>query len=62
MMKEAVNTLMCCCNNCDDIPKKAFFVFAPFLCDKIGDVKLSTIIKELIAKIAEFVTAKYVAS
>lgn len=53
---------MCCCNNCDDIPKKAFFVFAPFLCDKIGDVKLSTIIKELIAKIAEFVTAKYVAS
>lgn len=62
MQKEAVNTLQSCCNNCDDIPKRAFFVFAPFVCDKIGDLKLAAIIKDLMAKIAEFVTSKFVAS
>jgi hypothetical protein len=49
-----------CCKHCDDVPKKAYYVYAPFLCDKIGDVKMATMVKEVCMSIAEFVTAKYV--
>lgn len=62
MQKEAINVLGACCKNCDDVPKKAYYVYAPFLCDKIGDVKMATMVKEVLALIAEFVTAKYVAA
>lgn len=41
MHKEAINILGACCQSCTDVPKKAFFVYAPFLTDKIGDVKLA---------------------
>ena len=32
--------------HCDDIPKRALACYAPFLCEKIGDVKLNAAIKE----------------
>lgn len=44
------------------MPKKAYFVYAPFLCDKIGDVKLMVMVKEVLQSIASFVSAKYVAA
>lgn len=62
MQKEAINVLGACCKHCEDVPKKAYYVYAPFLCDKIGDVKMATMVKEVLALIAEFVTAKYVAA
>lgn len=62
MKKEAVNVIAAMCANCDDIPKKAYFVYAPYLCDNIGDVKMSGPIKEVLQNIASFVTAKYVAA
>jgi len=40
LQKEAINILAACCQHCPDVPKKAYFVYAPYLCDKIGDVKL----------------------
>lgn len=62
MQKEAINILQTCCNHCSDVPKRAFYVYAPFLCDKIGDVKMATMVKELMQKVAEYVSAKFVAS
>lgn len=60
--KEAINVLAACCSNCDDVPKKAYYVYAPFLTDKIGDIKLAAMIKDVLLNIATFVTAKYVAA
>jgi hypothetical protein len=48
MHKEAVAILAACCTHCADVPKKAFYVYAPFLTDKIGDVKLAAAIKDVI--------------
>jgi len=48
--------------HCDRIPKRAVFVYSAFLCDKLGDVKVATTIKELLMTLTDFVTAKFVAS
>ena len=46
--------------HCEDIPKRAVAVYTPFLCEKIGDVKLSGPIKEALLNCAEFCTAKFI--
>jgi hypothetical protein len=48
LKKEAINILAACCANCTDVPKKAYYVYAPYLCDNIGDVKMSASIKDLL--------------
>lgn len=40
LMKESINLLICLTQHCDDVPKRALVTYAPFLCDKIGDVKM----------------------
>ena len=62
MMKEALETLKKMTEHCDRIPKRALWVYAPFLTEKIGDVKFSTPVKEILMTLAEFLTAKFVAS
>jgi hypothetical protein len=41
LMKETIATLKVISESCDRIPKRALFVYAPFLTDKIGDVKFA---------------------
>ena len=62
LMKEAIQTLKCMTDHCDRVPKRAVFVYSVFLCDKLGDVKVSVAIKELFMTLTDFVTAKFVAS
>ena len=60
LMKEACFLLLCLSQHCDDIPKRALAVYAPFICDKIGDVKMSATIKEALLNASESATAKFV--
>jgi hypothetical protein len=61
MIKETVFTLKTIVDNCERVPKRALFVCAPFLVDKIGDSKFAAI-KEVLMLLADFVTAKFVAT
>lgn len=60
LMKESLNTMLCMTQHCENIPKRAIAVYAPFVCDKIGDIKMAGIIKELLLNASEFCTAKFV--
>lgn len=60
LMKEACFLLLCLSQHCDDIPKRAIAVYAPFICEKIGDVKMSAAIKEALLNASESATAKFV--
>lgn len=62
LMKEAIECLRKMTECCERIPKRALWVYAPYLTDKIGDVKFATSVKELLMTLADFVTAKFVAS
>lgn len=62
MIKEAINLFLKIVECCDRIPKKALSIYAPFLCEKIGEVKYGTPIKQLITQLCETITAKYVAA
>jgi len=61
LMKEAIATLKKMTECCDRIPKRAVWVYSEFLTDKIGDVKFTALVKELMMILADFVTAKFVA-
>ena len=61
LMKEAIETLRKIVECCERIPKRVLFVYAPFLTDKIGDVKFSGSVKEILMSLADFMTAKFVA-
>ena len=61
LIKESANTLKAMCDGCDRVPKRAVITFAPFLCDKIGDMKMTGMVKELMLQLTDFVTAKFVA-
>ena len=61
LMKEAIESLRKMTECCELIPKRALCVYAPYLTDKIGDVKFATSVKELLMTLADFVTAKFVA-
>lgn len=39
MIKESINSLICCMDSCERIPKKSIFLYAPFIGEKIGDTK-----------------------
>ena len=45
--------------HCDNISKRALAVYIPFLCDKIGDIKLNSPIKEALLNASEHVSAKF---
>jgi len=60
MMKEAIQVLLIMTQECEDVSKKTIAVYAPFLCDKIGDVKMSAMVKETLMNAAEFCTAKFI--
>ena len=60
MMKEAILLLLEMTKHCEDIPKRAVAVYTPFLCEKIGDVKMSQIVKDTLLNASEFCTAKFV--
>ena len=60
MMKEAIFTFQAMIAHCPKIAKRAVAVYAPFLGEKIGDVKMSAAIKELYTEVGEHVTAKFV--
>jgi len=60
LMKEAISVLLVMTQHCEDIPKRAVAIYTPFLCDKIGDIKLNGPIKEELLNCAEFCTAKFI--
>lgn len=60
MMKEAIFTFQTLVANCERIPKRAVAVYTPFLCEKIGDIKMMGPTKELLTDLAQFVSAKYI--
>ena len=62
LIKEAIYTLRAMTEHCERIPKRCVAVYAPFLCDKIGDVKVAVVIKELLVNLGDFVTAKFVST
>ena len=62
LIKEAIFTLRAMVEHCDRIPKRCVAVYSPFLCDKIGDVKVSVVIKEVLVNLGDFVTATFVAN
>ena len=48
MMKEAIFTFQTIVAHCERISKRTVAVYTPFLCEKIGDVKMMGPIKELL--------------
>lgn len=60
LMKESINVLISLTQHCEDVPKRAIVAYAPFLCDKIGDIKMQALVKEAYLNAAEFCTAKFV--
>jgi hypothetical protein len=46
--------------NCEQINKRTVFCASSFFVDKIGDVKLSNLIKEMLMNIGELVTPKFI--
>ena len=60
LMKEAIQVLLIMTEHCEDVPKRAVAAYSPFLCDKIGDVKLNGPIKTELLNCAEFCTAKFI--
>ena len=60
LMKEAIGILLCLTQHCENVPKRAVAVYTPFVCEKIGDIKMNAMIKEALLNAAEFVTAKFI--
>lgn len=60
LMKEAIFTLKAMTVHCEKIPKRVVATYSPFLCDKIGDIKVAVVIKEVLMTLAEFVTPKFI--
>lgn len=52
--------MICLTQHCEDVPKRAVNAYAPFLCDKIGDIKMMALVKEAYVNSAEFCSAKFV--
>jgi cytoskeleton-associated protein 5 len=60
LMKEIIATFSCIAQNCDAINKRTFQVGMSFFIDKIGDVKMSVAIKEMLIFAAEKVSPKFI--
>ena len=46
--------------HCDNVPKRVVATYAPFVCDKIGDVKMAAMIKEALLNASASATPKFV--
>lgn len=62
LMKEAVNILVAMATHCERVPKRAVATYAPFLIEKIGDMKVMTQIKEVLLQLTDLVTPKFIAN
>lgn len=60
LMKETANIFLCLTQHCEEIPKRAVACFSPFPCEKIGDIKMSAVIKDGFMNAAESCTAKFI--
>lgn len=62
MIKESINSLNLCLENCERIPKRAMNLFAPFVVEKIGDTKYQASIIKMADSAAEYCGSKFVAT
>ena len=60
LCKEAVNLLKTIAANCEKVNKRAVTCYMPFLTDKIGDVKFTAMVQEVLTLLSEIVTPKFV--
>lgn len=60
LIKESVALFLLISQNCEKINKRAVACIMPFLCDKIGDVKLVNNISETLLNLSEIVTPKFI--
>ena len=60
LMKGTVDLWLCITQNCEEINKRTMQCAMQFFVDKIGDVKMSTAIKEMLMNAAELVSPKYI--
>ena len=61
LIKETINLFLTVAKSSDKVNKKAVIILMPLLSDKIGDVKHTATVNELILLFAEQVTPKFVA-
>jgi hypothetical protein len=61
-IKAAVALFTTIAGSCENLNKRSVYVMMPFLSDKIGDVKLTASVSELLVSLSETVTPKYVAN
>ena len=60
LMKEIIATFNSIAQNCDAINKRTFQTAMQFFIDKIGDIKMTVQIKEMLVLAAEKVSPKYI--
>jgi hypothetical protein len=60
LLKEAINLMKSIATNCEKVNKRAVVVYMSFLTDKIGDVKFSALIQEVLTLLSELVTPKFI--
>ena len=61
IIKEAIGLFSIIQQSCEKVNKRAVWVIMPFLSDKIGDVKHTNNINEILLGLSEIVKPKYVA-
>lgn len=61
LIKETINLFTVIAINCEKVNKRAVACLIPFLSEKVGDVKFVQTISELLLKLSELVTPKYIA-
>jgi hypothetical protein len=61
LIKETIGLFTVIASSCEKVNRRAVACIMPFLSDKIGDVKLTATVNELLLKLAELVTPKYIA-
>ncbi len=61
LIKETIALFTVVSTSCEKVNRRAVACIMPFLTDKIGDVKLVNSISELLLKLSELVTPKFIA-
>ncbi len=61
LIKETIALFTNISQTCEKINKRAVACVMPFLSDKIGDVKVSTSIQDLLLNLAEILKPKFIA-
>ena len=62
LMKEIIATYTCIATHCDAVNKRTFHVGMNFLVEKIGDIKMSTQIKECLVLASEKISPKFISN